>query len=84
MTACLSPCSTCLSSSQALVLACMDARLHPEKSLGLSIGDCHCVRNAGGRASEDALRSIAISQRLLGEGPGYSLYHTAVAESIQL
>lgn len=54
------------------MLACMDARLHPEKSLGLSIGDCHCVRNAGGRASEDALRSIAISQRLLGEGPGYS------------
>lgn len=41
---------------KALVLACMDARLHPEKALGLNIGDCHCVRNAGGRAAE-ALRS---------------------------
>lgn len=50
----------------------MDARLHPEQSLGLSIGDCHCVRNAGGRASEDALRPIAISQRLLVEGRGYT------------
>ncbi len=50
---------------KALVIACMDARLHPEKVLGLEIGDAHVVRNAGGRAV-DALRSVIISQRLLG------------------
>eukprot|EP00878_Enallax_costatus_P021266 GHUV01022509.1.p1 GENE.GHUV01022509.1~~GHUV01022509.1.p1 ORF type:complete len:117 (+),score=21.47 GHUV01022509.1:678-1028(+) len=55
---------------KALVLACMDARLHPEKVLGLEIGDCHAVRNARGRASADALRSIAISRRLLGTMEG--------------
>lgn len=54
-----------LTRTQALVIACMDARLHPEKVLGLEIGDAHVVRNAGGRAV-DALRSVIISQRLLG------------------
>src|SRR4029078_11627971 len=48
------------------VLSCMDARLHPEKFLGLDIGDAHVIRNAGGRASEDAIRSVVISERLLG------------------
>ena len=48
------------------VLTCMDARLHPSKFLGLDIGDAHVIRNAGGRASEDAVRSLVISQRLLG------------------
>ncbi|KAG2485672.1 hypothetical protein HYH03_015644 [Edaphochlamys debaryana] len=61
---------------QALVLACMDARLHPEKVLGIRIGACHCVRNAGGRASDDAIRSIAISQRLLGTKEVHIVHHT--------
>lgn len=61
---------------KALILACMDARLHPESTFGLNIGDCHCVRNAGGRASDDALRSIAISQQLLGTREVIILHHT--------
>ncbi|GLI64824.1 hypothetical protein VaNZ11_008122 [Volvox africanus] len=60
----------------ALVLACMDARLHVEKVLGIKNGECHCVRNAGGRASDDALRSIAISQRLLGTKEVHIIHHT--------
>lgn len=60
----------------ALVLACMDARLHPEKALGSAIGDHHTVRNAGGRASDDAIRSIAISQRLLGTTEVHIIHHT--------
>ncbi|GLC33078.1 hypothetical protein PLESTB_000372900 [Pleodorina starrii] len=60
----------------ALVLACMDARLHVEKVLGIKNGACHCVRNAGGRASDDALRSIAISQRLLGTKEVHIVHHT--------
>ncbi len=42
----------------------------------MQIGDCHCVRNAGGRASEDALRSIVISQRLLGTKEVHIIHHT--------
>ncbi|EFJ47613.1 hypothetical protein VOLCADRAFT_61240 [Volvox carteri f. nagariensis] len=60
----------------ALVLACMDARLHVEKVLGIKNGACHCVRNAGGRASDDALRSIVISQRLLGTKEVHIIHHT--------
>ena len=48
------------------VVACMDARLDPQKVLGLAEGDGHVVRNAGGVVTEDAIRSLAISQRLLG------------------
>ena len=48
------------------VLACMDARLDPARALGLEEGDAHVIRNAGGVATEDALRSLVISQRLLG------------------
>lgn len=57
------------------VVACMDARLHPEKALGLAIGDAHVIRNAGGRA-EDAIRSLVISQRLLGTSEIVVLHHT--------
>jgi carbonic anhydrase len=54
----------------------MDARLHPEAALGLSVGDCHMIRNAGGRVSKDALRSLAISQQLLGTNEIYVIHHT--------
>jgi carbonic anhydrase len=58
------------------VLVCMDARLHPEKFLGLDIGDAHVIRNAGGRASEDAIRSLIISNRLLGTEEFVVIHHT--------
>jgi carbonic anhydrase len=58
------------------VLACMDARLDPAKVLGLSEGDAHVIRNAGGVASEDALRSLVISQRLLGTEEIVLIHHT--------
>jgi carbonic anhydrase len=57
------------------VVACMDARLDPAKVLGLEEGDAHVIRNAGGRA-QDALRSLAISQRLLGTEEVIVLHHT--------
>ena len=58
------------------VLACMDARLHPEKFLGLDEGDAHVIRNAGGRASDDALRSLIISYKLLGTREFLVIHHT--------
>src|SRR5580765_6330801 len=58
------------------VLACMDARLHPETFLGLDIGDAHVIRNAGGRASDDALRSLIISNKLLGTNEYLVIHHT--------
>ena len=58
------------------VLACMDARLDPAKALGLQEGDAHVIRNAGGVASEDALRSLVISQRLLGTEEIILVHHT--------
>jgi carbonic anhydrase len=58
------------------VVACMDARLDPAKILGLSEGDAHVIRNAGGVVTEDALRSLAISQRLLGTEEIVLLHHT--------
>jgi carbonic anhydrase len=48
------------------ILTCMDARLDPAKYAGLSEGDAHVIRNAGGRASDDAIRSLVISYKLLG------------------
>jgi carbonic anhydrase len=54
----------------------MDARVHPEKALGLEIGDAHMIRNAGGRASDDALRSLVISSRLLGTTEFAVIHHT--------
>ena len=61
---------------QFAVLACMDARLHPERFLGLDIGDAHVIRNAGGRASDDAIRSLIISSRLLGTNEFLVIHHT--------
>ena len=58
------------------IVTCMDARLHPERFLGLDIGDAHVIRNAGGRASDDAVRSLAISQRLLGTNEVVVIHHT--------
>ena len=58
------------------VLTCMDARLHPEAFLGLDVGDAHVIRNAGGRASDDAIRSLVISQRLLGTDEVVVIHHT--------
>ncbi len=63
-------------SRQVAILTCMDARLHPEKFLGLDIGDAHVIRNAGGRASDDAIRSLVISQRLLGTNEIVVIHHT--------
>lgn len=58
------------------IVTCMDARLHPEKFLGLSIGDAHVIRNAGGRVSDDAIRSLVISERLLGTNEIVVIHHT--------
>jgi carbonic anhydrase len=58
------------------VLACMDARLDPAKVLGLNEGDAHVIRNAGGVVSDDALRSLAISQNLLGTEAIILIHHT--------
>jgi len=57
------------------VLACMDARLDPARALGLEEGDAHVIRNAGGRAA-DALRSLVISEQLLGTNTIVILHHT--------
>ncbi len=58
------------------VLACMDARLDPCALLGLEPGDAHVIRNAGGVASDDAIRSLAISQHLLGTEEVVLVHHT--------
>jgi carbonic anhydrase len=58
------------------VLACMDARLNPYGLLGLSEGEVHVIRNAGGVVSEDAIRSLAISQNLLGTEEIVLIHHT--------
>ena len=51
------------------ILTCMDARIDPAKYAGLAEGDAHVIRNAGGRASDDDIRSLVISYKLLGTGP---------------
>ena len=58
------------------VVACMDARLDPRKVLGLAEGDAHVIRNAGGVVTDDAIRSLAISQRLLGTEEIILIHHT--------
>ncbi len=58
------------------ILACMDARLNPYGLLGLQEGDAHVIRNAGGVVSEDGIRSLAISQRLLGTKEIVLIHHT--------
>src|SRR5208283_4376524 len=58
------------------ILTCMDARLDPAKYAGLSEGDAHVIRNAGGRASDDAIRSLVISHKLLGTLEWFVIHHT--------
>ena len=58
------------------VVACMDARIDPQKLLGLAEGDAHVIRNAGGVITDDAIRSLAISQRLLGTEEIILIHHT--------
>jgi carbonic anhydrase len=57
-------------------VVCMDARLDPLPFLGLHLGDAHVIRNAGGRVTEDAVRSLAISERLLGTDGIIVVHHT--------
>ena len=61
---------------QFAILTCMDARLDPAKFAGLSEGDAHVIRNAGGRASDDAVRSLVISHKLLGTKEWFVIHHT--------
>jgi carbonic anhydrase len=58
------------------VLTCMDARIDPAKALGLDEGDAHVIRNAGGIASDDAVRSLVISHHLLGTQEAFVIGHT--------
>jgi carbonic anhydrase len=58
------------------ILTCMDARLDPAKYAGLGEGDAHVIRNAGGRASDDAIRSLVISYKLLGTKEWFVIHHT--------
>lgn len=58
------------------ILTCMDARLDPAKYAGLAEGDAHVIRNAGGRASDDAIRSLVISHKLLGTREWFVIHHT--------
>src|ERR1700676_4092479 len=58
------------------VLTGMDARLDPAKFAGLAEGDAHVIRNAGGRASDDAIRSLVISYKLLGTREWFVIHHT--------
>jgi carbonic anhydrase len=57
-------------------VVCMDARIDPAKALGLEEGDAHVIRNAGGRASDDAIRSLIISHKLLGTREFAVIHHT--------
>jgi carbonic anhydrase len=58
------------------ILTCMDARLDPAGYAGLAEGDAHVIRNAGGRASDDAIRSLVISYKLLGTAEWFVVHHT--------
>ena len=61
---------------QFAILTCMDARLDPAKYAGLAEGDAHVIRNGGGRASDDAIRSLVISYKLLGTKEWFVIHHT--------
>ncbi len=61
---------------QFAILTCMDARLDPAKYAGLSEGDAHVIRNAGGRATDDAIRSLVISYKLLGTREWFVIHHS--------
>jgi carbonic anhydrase len=58
------------------ILTCMDARIDPARLAGLTEGDAHVIRNAGGRASDDAIRSLVISHKLLGTAEWFIVHHT--------
>lgn len=58
------------------IVTCMDARLDPAKYAGLAEGDAHVIRNAGGRASDDVIRSLVISYKLLGTREWFVIHHT--------
>ena len=58
------------------ILTCMDARLDPAKYAGLAEGDAHVIRNAGGRATDDAIRSLVISHKLLGTREWFVIHHS--------
>jgi carbonic anhydrase len=58
------------------ILTCMDARLQPSRYAGLAEGDAHVIRNAGGRATDDAIRSLVISYKLLGTNEWFVIHHT--------
>src|SRR5262247_3158971 len=58
------------------ILTCMDARLDPAKYAGLAEGDAHVIRNAGGRATDDAIRSLVISTKLLGTRAWFVVHHS--------
>lgn len=58
------------------IVACMDARLHPARALGLDVGDAHIIRNAGGVVTDDVIRSLLISQLLLGTEEVILIHHT--------
>src|SRR3954467_2398140 len=62
---------------QFSILTCMDARIDPAKLAGLSEGDALVIRNAGGRASDDAIRSLVISYKLLGTNEWFVIHHTS-------
>jgi len=61
---------------QFAILTCMDARLDPARYAGLAEGDAHVIRNAGGRAGDDAIRSLVISYKLLGTKEWFVIHHT--------
>ena len=61
---------------QFAILTCMDARLDPARYAGLAEGDAHVIRNAGGRATDDAIRSLVISYKLLGTKEWFVIHHT--------
>lgn len=61
---------------QLAILTCMDSRIDPDRILGLQEGDAHVIRNAGGRASDDAIRSLVLSYRLLGTREFLVIHHT--------
>ena len=61
---------------ETVILTCMDARMDPAKLTGLVDGDAHIIRNAGGRASDDAIRSLIISHKLMGTDQWFVIHHT--------
>lgn len=62
--------------TKVAIVTCMDSRLHVAQALGLALGDAHILRNAGGRVTDDVLRSLVISQQQLGTREIVVLHHT--------